>query len=159
MDDARRFEDVEVDCLRTLHEAATAAGHQSRFARIGDGAAWAIESEPAIALVAALGLTDDPIREIDLAEGFFESARVPGRFEVASIAHPGLATEPPAPISRATRTASCSRRSLRSRRQRSHTVEADDDPDECAPWRARIVVGELLMTALVNATRFASVCA
>ena len=93
MDDARRWEDVEVDCLRTMHEAATAAGQASRFERIGEGAAWAIESEPAIAMAVALGLSDDPIRELDLAEGFFESARVPGRFDVASIAHPGLTAE------------------------------------------------------------------
>ena len=93
MDDARRFEDVEVDCLRTLHEAASAAGRASRFARFGNGAAWAVDDEPAIALAAALGLSDEPIREIDLAERFFESVRVPGRFDVASIAHPALAAE------------------------------------------------------------------
>lgn len=93
MDDARRWEDVEVDCLRTMHEAALAAGHASRFAQIGDGVAMAIESEPAVALATALGLSGDPIRELDLAEGFFESARVPGRFDVASIAHPRLAAE------------------------------------------------------------------
>jgi GNAT superfamily N-acetyltransferase len=93
MDDARRFEDVEVDCLRTLHEAMESAGHASRFARIGSGAACAIESEPAIAMAVALGLSDDPFRELDLAEGFFSSVRVPGRFDVASIAHPGLAAE------------------------------------------------------------------
>ena len=93
MDDARRFEDVEVDCLRTLYEAAGAAGHRGRFERIGDGAAWAIEGEPAIAMAVALGLSDEPIREVDLAEGFFESVRAPARFDVASIAHPDLAVE------------------------------------------------------------------
>jgi GNAT superfamily N-acetyltransferase len=93
MDDARRFEAVEVDCLRTLSEAGTAAGHAVRFARFGDAAAWAMVDVPAIALAAAVGLSDDPIRELDLVEGFFESAKVPGRFDVASIAHPGLARE------------------------------------------------------------------
>ena len=93
MDDARRFEDVEVDCLRTLHEAMESAGHASRFARMGTGAACAIESEPAVAMAVALGLSDEPIRELDLVEGFFEAARVPGRFDVASIAHPGLPAE------------------------------------------------------------------
>ena len=82
MDDARRFEDIEADCLRTLHDAARAAGHASRFARFADGAAWAIENEPAIAMAVALGLSGDPLRELDLAEEFFESARVPGRFDV-----------------------------------------------------------------------------
>ena len=93
MDDARRFEDVEVDCLRTLSEAARAAGHAARFARFGNGAAWAVAGESRIAMAVALGLSDDPTREIDLAEGFFEAARVSGRFDVASIAHPGLAAE------------------------------------------------------------------
>jgi len=93
MDDARRFEDVEVDCLRTLCDAASAASPTARFARIGTGAAWAIDGEPAISMAVALGLSDGPIRDIDLAEGFFEAARVPGRFDVASIAHPGLAAE------------------------------------------------------------------
>jgi hypothetical protein len=93
MDGARRFEDVEIDCLRTLHEAMESAGHASRYARIGTSAACAIENEPAIAMAVALGLSDDPIRELDLVEGFFEAARVPGRFDVASIAHPGLAAE------------------------------------------------------------------
>ena len=93
MDDVRRFEDVEVDCLRTLADAARAAGHASRFARFGDAAACAIENEPAVAMAVGLGLSDDPVRELDAVEGFFESAGVPGRFDVASIAHAGLAAE------------------------------------------------------------------
>ena len=93
MDDARRFEDVEVDCLRTLHEAARAAGHASRFARFGNGAACAIERQPAIAMAVGLGVSGEPIRELDAVEGFFESAGVTGRFDVASIAHAELAAE------------------------------------------------------------------
>jgi GNAT superfamily N-acetyltransferase len=93
MNDARRFEDVEVDCLRTLHEAARAAGHPSCFEGIGSGAVCAIERQPAVAMAVGLGASDEPIRELDAVEGFFESAGVPGRFDVASIAHPGLATE------------------------------------------------------------------